>query len=375
MENQYVILTGSKNNAGDYLIKYRAKKLFAWLRPDRNIIDMDGWKPLSDKDLITVNRSRALILMGGPALQEKMMPRVYRLREDLNEIKVPIISMGIGWHSSEGKWHNTHDYPLNTATLQLISRIDSSGYQSSVRDYHTHNVLRHLGYKNFSMTGCPALFSQQHLGTTLIKNNNPSKIGFSLGVSLKSSKAMEDQMKEAIIATRDNFKNAKVEVVFHHAITKKESKGKLFESHQSFIKWLNTNKISYIDISGAAENLIGYYQDCDLHIGYRVHAHIFMNSISKPSVLLNEDGRGIALRDVIAGITFDAYEQVKNDHLFKLLKKIRVHQDQHVAASNLPTDLIHAINDEYNGGVRFEQPRQNIDSHFGKMKSFIEQLP
>ena len=42
MKDQYVILTGSKNNAGDYLIKYRAKQLFANLRPDRKIIDING---------------------------------------------------------------------------------------------------------------------------------------------------------------------------------------------------------------------------------------------------------------------------------------------------------------------------------------------
>lgn len=45
MKDYYVILTGSKNNAGDFLIKYRAKKLFAALRSDREIVDLDAWKP------------------------------------------------------------------------------------------------------------------------------------------------------------------------------------------------------------------------------------------------------------------------------------------------------------------------------------------
>ena len=47
MKDQYVILTGSKNNAGDYLIKYRAKQLFTNLRPDRKIIDINGWEQLN----------------------------------------------------------------------------------------------------------------------------------------------------------------------------------------------------------------------------------------------------------------------------------------------------------------------------------------
>ena len=47
MNESYVILTGSKNNAGDFLIKHRAKQLFAKLRPNREIIDLNAWEPLS----------------------------------------------------------------------------------------------------------------------------------------------------------------------------------------------------------------------------------------------------------------------------------------------------------------------------------------
>ena len=35
MKNQYVVLTGGKNNAGDYLIKHRVRELLTALRPDR----------------------------------------------------------------------------------------------------------------------------------------------------------------------------------------------------------------------------------------------------------------------------------------------------------------------------------------------------
>ena len=125
-----------------------------------------------------------------------------------------------------------------------------------------------------------------------------------------------------LTGSKNNAGDANVEVVFHHSITKNDNKGNLSAAHKSFIKWLTKNNIGYVDISGSAENLIEYYQDCDLHIGYRVHAHIFMSSISKPSILLNEDGHGIALRDVIGGLSFDAYQQVRKDRVYKILKKL-----------------------------------------------------
>ena len=91
-----MILTGSKNNAGDFLIKHRAKKLFEATRPDREIIDFNAWEPINKKKLDVVNQSKCLILMGGPALQKNMYPGIYKLTENIDEIKVPITTMGIG---------------------------------------------------------------------------------------------------------------------------------------------------------------------------------------------------------------------------------------------------------------------------------------
>ena len=134
MKDRFVILTGAKSNAGDYLIKYRAMQLLSALRPDRDIVDYDGWITLTDEQLDVVNQSRALILTGGPALQYKMYPGVFPLIDDLTRIKVPILTLGIGWKSAAGRWPDTHDYPLSEKSIELIKTIDESPCRSSVRD-------------------------------------------------------------------------------------------------------------------------------------------------------------------------------------------------------------------------------------------------
>jgi len=78
--NQYVLLAGSKINAGDFLINHRAKELLTYLRPDRNLIELDAWLPISDEQLEEINKSKALILIGGPSVQYDMYPGVYPLR-------------------------------------------------------------------------------------------------------------------------------------------------------------------------------------------------------------------------------------------------------------------------------------------------------
>ncbi|MBD3840054.1 MAG: polysaccharide pyruvyl transferase family protein, partial [Epsilonproteobacteria bacterium] len=129
MKNQFTILTGSKKNAGDFLIKYRAKQLFKKLKPDREIVDFNAWEEFDEEKLKVVNESKALILLGGPSLQKNMRPNIYKMRKNLDDIKVPIVSMGIGWKSISGNWSDTYNYSLTQDSMELLERINNSGYQ------------------------------------------------------------------------------------------------------------------------------------------------------------------------------------------------------------------------------------------------------
>ena len=379
-KDQYVLLTGGKNNAGDHLIKHRAKSLLHWLKPEVGLIDFDGWKPLADSQLDIINESKACLLTGGPALHRQMHPSVYALRENLDEIYAPIITMGVGWHCSKGTWEDTHTYTFTPKSLSLLEKIESSGYLSSVRDYHTLNALHRNGFKNFVMTGCPALYSKPHISSNYEHPASINRIGFSLGVSLKTSKSMFLQMQKTLEVIKERFRQAEVTVVFHHSpsieyLNAHGADKKLYSALNNYKKWLEINNYSYVDISGSAEKLISFYSDMDLHIGYRVHAHIFMNSINKPSVLLNEDGRGKALEKVIGGVTFDSYKKVSTNFFIRALHKANINYDNFVSESGLIDDLDSQTMYEFDHGVKFKQPRLEIDNHFSSMVNFINQLP
>jgi hypothetical protein len=381
----YVTLTGGKNNAGDFLIKYRAFNLFKELRKDRDIVDFNEWEPIDDERLEIINNSKALLLLGGPGLVKGMYPNIYKLRENLDDIKVPIIMMGIGWKDSQGDWKNTYTYDLTTQDLKLLDKINNSGYLSSVRDYHTLNSLQSKKYDNFLMTGCPAYYDIDYIGKEFI-NPNIKKVAFSLGVSFIDSPSMEQQMKFIILRLNDRYgKNNeyKYEVVFHHSIDFEQiakvygkSHNKHAQRHKDFIQWLEKQNISYVDISGSAENLINYYSDVDLHIGYRVHAHIFMNSISKFSILINEDGRGKALKNVIEGIVIDGYDKYKHTFISRVLNKLLKSYDKFQANKYMEDELINSI--KYEEQIDFNRiriSREIINNNFNIMKKFIQQLP
>lgn len=378
--DHYVVLTGSKSNAGDFLIKYRGKRLLAALRPDRTLVDFNAWEPLEGDRLDVVNRSAALILLGGPALQPDMYPAVYPLAPDLSRIRVPVLTMGIGWRSASGEWSAATGMRLSGATRELLGRTAEGGQLISVRDYHTLEVLRSNGFRHALMTGCPALYDLEALAKPLPATGAIRKVGFSLGVGFLWSRSMRRQMEELIVRTRDLFRDARFDVLFHHPLEAwfletHNAPRIYYEGHREFRDWLDQRGIGWLDLSGSAEKLIDHYGGCDFHLGYRVHAHVFMCSIGRPSILLAEDGRGAALKEVIGGPIFPAAAQASRSFLARVRE--RLGGARRMEARPEAADVVlHEI--EYglaHGNSRLAGVRANIEAHYPVMRRFLAALP
>lgn len=373
MRDQYVLLTGSMNNAGDFLIKHRAAELLAKYRPDRLILHADRWRSIDDELLAAINASRAVVLAGGPALRRSMYPEIYPLRKTLDDITVPIVTFGIGWKDKRGRWEDSRNYAFTERSLALLRKIETSGFLSSVRDYHSLNVLKRHGFNRFLMTGCPALYGPIRRGASYEPGFRPEKISFSLGVSFLESRAMERQMRCAILSVKERFPQGRMTVVFHHAIQGGLNVGReAVAGNRRFADWLEAEAIPYIDVSGSAEAMMEHYGACDLHVGYRVHAHVFMCSMGKPSLLVAEDGRGKALRQVLGASVLNAFDDVPPK---SLLRKLRT-QDPYQVSPHVPEEIAEFLEYELDNGMpRLMQSNSLIDGHFHVMKKFLAQLP
>jgi hypothetical protein len=386
----YVLLTGGKNNAGDFLIKHRAMKLLSRHRPDRSLLDLNGWEPFSAATLERVNQAKALILAGGPALQKDMRERVYPMVDNLDRIKAPIVMMGVGWKSANGNWQDTHGYPLSAGTQLLLKRIAADGLLNSVRDYHTLNTLFDHGLEKVLMTGCPALYALDENDDGLackvqgkFELSQHSRVSFSTGVGFARSPSMLAVLQQLIEAVHEVY--PRLTVVFHHSLDKaafaqayKNSNPELVNKQNELLQWLENRGIPCEDISGGVERMIEHYSASDLHIGYRVHAHIYMSSVGKPSVLINEDGRGKALKDVIGGLIFDGYDKRNTSQkiIKKLFRSITKAQDIYTASRKLPEDVIKNLAYEAaNGAVRLTSPMAMIGRHYPSMQDFLKCLP
>jgi len=375
----YFMVSGAKNNAGDHLIKHSAINMFKELRADRCLVHHDGWKRVSGEQLGQINASQAMLLVGGPAVQRKMVPNVYAFEDILDKIRVPIIMVGVGWYSPEGEWHNTYRYRLNDLSKKLLQKVNESGFLSSVRDFHTQNALMQMGYVNFIMTGCPALYRnfQSELKMDCFQKEKIKKIGISLGVGMKDSFKMYTQMQQLVLEMKDQFIGSSIAVVFHHSPSEQYFKShgaskNLYKLYYKFSSWLTDKKIEWIDISGSADKLRAFYDSVDFHIGYRVHAHIYATSIGKPSILINEDGRGKALYKVLGGVGIDAYRKYNNYTFLKVLNKFGLRYGKFFVNENINNDIKFHINNAQN---LFSRPYQEINVYKKTMTRFVEQLP
>lgn len=385
MAERYVLLTGAKNNAGDFLIRLRGTQLLSRLRPDRELVVLNGWEELNDEQLECINDSRALILLGGPAVQQRMYGGVYALCDDLDRITAPVLTMGVGWKSASGSWADTRRYPLSTATLRLLEKVQDAGFASSVRDYHTLNLLQNYGFDNFMMTGCPALYPAEHVGQALVQPEEVRKVSFSLGVSFVHDALMERQMKTLVERLAERFGAGNVTVVFHHALTQDGLKvygsglQRFAYAHQRFADWLDTLGVAKADISGGVDAMLAHYSDTDLHVGYRVHAHILRLSLCRPSILIAEDGRGRALQHFLGGPIYCA-GNTGGGKVGSVLNRLRLQGRLSTASSAaieaLPGELLNILDNEIR--TDFPRCRQSVavrNSAYQDMEHFVRALP
>ncbi len=386
MRPYYVTLTGSRNNAGDFLIRHRGHALLAAYRPDRAVVDLDGWKTFTDEDLATVNGAAALILLGGPALRKDMYPSVYPLREDLREITAPITTLGAGWHAYPGSWEDSRNYRFTDQTLALLQRCAADGLGQSVRDYRSLNALDRAGIPGGVMTGCPALYIPEQIGSPFVglPAAGPGRVVFSPGVNFVQSPGLAQQAKDLVRRLAAHFGRERLTVAFHHSVEPGviaavygDRPNPFVAKHRALVDWLNAEGIAYEDISGGVEKLLALYQAADFHVGYRVHAHICMSSLRKPSILLTEDGRGRGLKDVLGGVILDTYAFRSPGLRDKIRRKLgRGSFDRFGAFEGLVDDVIRIYEYERaHGWPRLGAVVGRVDEQHRAMKGFLQGLP
>lgn len=371
----YVVLSGAKKNAGDFLITERAEALLRHLRPDHELVRLPGWEPL-EPHLDRVNSAAAVIILGGPGLQPRMYPHVYKLTRNLSDIKPPIVLMGSGWKAFPGDAQSLREFQFTDQSLDALRLISSRAKFLSCRDVASVQVLRAHGIQNALMTGCPVWYDLESMGKPM-KRGKVSTLVFS---PAQLSFYRQPSIAVAEVLSR-LFPEARRICSFHRGIGQKDQFTSDEEIENNLKVSAAAERLGYeiVDVSGSSRGSEDYDR-CDLHVGFRLHAHLYTLSKRIPSVLLHEDGRGVAASQTLNVRGFDAFERTwaasiswPSRRIARTVeKKLRGLIPSSRCATDVKSYLEHLLQTDF---AAYAGVGAVIDAHFATMKRFAESLP
>ena len=374
-QEYFITLTGAKKNAGDFLITERALKLLNYVAPEFEYRVRASWNELHDID--EVNNSKGIIVLGGPGYGMNIYPGVYKLRKDLNDIQVPVYILGSGWCGRPGDKSSEALYKFTNSGKEFLRMVERTSVGLSCRDYQTLRVLNNNGFNKVTMTGCPAWYDIGSIGKAFSVPTSIDKIVY--------TPAQDYRYREQSLAVmgylRERYKNAELIVSFHRGIG-------TVDEYTSLKDASNTRQLAsvakemdckVVDSSYSAKKL-DFYDHCDLHVGYRVHGHIYFLSKRLPTVLIHEDGRGKGVTEALGTPGVDAYarspfsklliNRQPNYYLAKIYGRLGLRQDKEVIGRL--DDVLNTL--EETGYSAFVNTAPLLDYYFEVMEQFVRNM-
>lgn len=370
---KFSVLSGAYVNAGDFLIVDRSIKILKNVYPDCEIKTYERRLSL-EKNLDEINKSDALIFAGGPAYMMDIYPQNIPLVDDLERIKVKMFTLGLGWYGTNTtNKYIYNDYKFNNTTKKLLERLSKDNANLSCRDWYSTRILKANGFNNAIMTGCPAWYDLNYINSSEIRKdvNIPFK---KICVSDPAKLQNADNAIKLVKYLIEKFKEAKITFVFHRRDSKKiESSAKTESVYDKIKEELDKLGVKTVNISSSAEGF-SVYDDCDLHIGFRVHAHIYNLSHRNISILIEEDGRGAGVNQALGLNSIKSYIE-KDSPNSKVLKIANNYIKKFKPDNNCY--LLQNIDDQFNmlfnnDFTQYKTAFFNMQIYFEQMKKHIE---
>lgn len=288
----YAITIPTSTNVGDYLISQSAKKILKKIKGDVKILEFPMQKDL-EPDLKEINECNALIIPHFAIRDPGMYPETYKLVKDLKKIKIPIFPLGAGWKGFPGDYNTASTLRYSQKTVNFLKYVSNQVETVLCRDFFTCQILKNHGIENTVMGGDIAWQDFDMMGKEMNRKDTINKLVF----TTPHAPWYNEQAKNTLKMLSELFPNASKICAMHSGFGLEDDE---------VGKYANKVGFDVIDVSKDLEK-IEFYKQCDLHVGYRLHAHIFFLRNRNPSVLLHEDGRGSGFTYTVGTGGFDAF--------------------------------------------------------------------
>lgn len=360
---KYAVLHGAKKNCGDFLIRDSAIDFLKYhtgvSENQINTVDVVR-EELSGPQIDTIAETDVAFLAGGPGYQENFYPGIYPALDDILDV-TSVVPLGPGW-----KGQNENEYEFTNQSVNILEQVVD---QPSVpflgaRDLPSVRVLQNHGLPA-KLTGCPGWYKY---------NGFPPNPKFPSGTDIETilvstpPQNSPRYLAQLIILVRmltSEFADAKITLVFHRGkqdqafkpvVGRPWSPGTWRGNISSILYGVlnhmaQRNQFERYDAAGSSDFAQRYF-DADLHVGYRVHAHIPSLSAGTPSFLIQIDGRGIGVSESL-GTDADVF----GNGLYAPIQEIR---------ENINSNLGNGFSD-------FDEVGKNIQDSYKNMKMLVRE--
>ena len=296
----YLLLHRALRNAGDALIFERGRRLIETFRPDEPLEVAEGWRPLADQvPPATLRSARAVVVVGGPGYGNGLAGR-YPLGLD-PERDPPLVLLALGSSVVPGTARQLASFRFDGSSRAFLDGVVARTAYLGARDRTSADILAANGFERVLMTGDPAWYDLACLDDPIHRPTAIERLAF----TPPANPLYFDQAFRLARAAARAFPGSHGSVVHHRGVQRP------FAALARELGW------ETVDITGSAAGF-GHFDSIDLHLGYRVHAHLYAISHGIPTYLVAEDSRGIGMLRTLGPLGLAGFGEAADGPLHRL---------------------------------------------------------
>jgi polysaccharide pyruvyl transferase WcaK-like protein len=317
-------------NIGDYFVKLGIQKLLGEFIHEIEYTPLPASSKFNTSssshppggiipETVELLNGHDLIVIGGSNLYETIQTNQLEICvEALDQIRRPVLLLGIGagWSSLSPQFPRLPDEVREKLVL-----LHQKSLGSSVRDYFTRRLLRSYEIGDPEVTGCPAanLFEQ---------SLKPIRSGTVFITGLPYRMYAEQTLNPLIARWRQSYRRRRQATVGYMKLLKRlrregiEFKIFITDARDVPVAEKIAGNAQAILFDESPETLLAHLDDCDLMIGYRLHACIPSLSKGIPIIPLPLDGRVLGFTETY-GLTeyaVNPYDPAQEDQILERAK-------------------------------------------------------
>jgi len=331
------VQAGRRVNIGDGFILKAVERHLG--RFDPGVIMTKRIAPRADQ-IDRMSRHRVAILAGANQLRDNFTPWPGMTSQQFEKLDFAFVPMGIGL---DGNPKRNRGFTENTLAIleKIHERIEYSSWRCPRTVELLTNAMPHLADK-FLMTGCPVIYDDP-----LLTGLEFSKGSRKVAVTVTERDDFFDRESKTLDAVSQNFPDVQKYLVLHQDFSDRGGKlgravrriNPLSIEHARLKLYAHARMLGFEIVRPQdAADVLAFYEDVDLHVGSRLHAHLTFISRNKWSFLTYVDDRCIGFSEFLD---------------FPLIQ---------------PNDLTKHLD------MDFEPIRQNAQAAFETMKKFVGSL-